>query len=259
MRLTLALACCMPAASSADEAPPWMRTVSVTAVQPPPGGSPTVWTAVALDSSAALQACSELLAAAPSASEEVQVPLVLGLWEDGRVREVSGPQEELQGARQCVLDVADALRFPADAGRSDERSVGLTIRLRWARARLEFLALTEEQKRILREVPDPTIEGNVDINAILAGLGGVEAAMARCVSRRRRKVPDMGSRMDVLVRLSRDPDTWAVHVDAMVVIDSDLGDEQAEVCVMKQLGKVAWPPPYGSGRAQIIWPFVFAH
>ena len=57
--------------------------------------------------------------------------------------------------------------------------------------------------------------------------------------------------------LSRDPADWSTRVDSLVVVDSTLGDEDAEVCVIRVLQRVRWPAPQGGMTARIVWPFVF--
>lgn len=259
-RCLLLLACLLPAVVQADEPPRWMRSVAVIAVDQPAGESGEEWVARALDEAAALQACADQVPEGPVGSEERLVTLEVGLWEDGRVRDlVSAGGDDLPAALlQCVDGVARAMRFPVAKDRSDERSIGVTVRIRWQRARLDLLAVSDDVRRAVLDVPEPTIEGHFDINMLLAELERLSRPIARCVSRRRAKVADMGTRMDVKVRLSRDPETYAAQVDSMVVVDSDLGDEDAEVCVMKQLQRVDWPPPHGMSTGVIIWPFVFA-
>ncbi len=263
MRLLLLLAWLLPAITPAiglaEEPTRWMRSVSVIAVDQPEGESREEWLARALDRARNLQTCAELLPESPETAEELKLVLAVGLWEDGSVRELSGSGDELPGpARQCIHEAANAFRFPEAADRSDDRTVLVTVRLRWQRARLELLQVSDEVRRAVLEVPEPTIDGHIDAHALVVGIGSVQDAIARCVSKRRRKVPDMGDRMDVRIRLSRDPEDWTVRVDSMVVVESNLGDEAAEVCVMKQLNKVQWPRPNGQGKAQIVWPFVFA-
>jgi hypothetical protein len=259
MRLLLMVAWLLPAIAVADEAPRWMRTISVMAVDAPEGESREDWLAAGFNGARDVQACSELLPEVPEAAEELQLILSIGLWEDGRVRDLSVSGDDVApGARQCVEDVARRLRFPEAPDRSDERTVPITVRVRWTRARLELLAVSDEVRSAVLDVPEPTIEGHIDAYSLVAQIGSIQDALARCVSKRRKKVPDMGNRMDVRIRLSRDPEDWTVRVDSMVVVQSDLGDEAAEVCVLRQLKKVEWPPPNVGGHAQIVWPFVFA-
>ena len=256
--LLLALTLLLAVPAAAEDAPTWMRSVRVTAVTPPDGAEADAFLDSALNRTGDLQRCSEQLPDAPADAEELLSTVTVGLWEDGTVSAVSLGEAELpRSARQCIEDVVETMRFPEDPARSDARSLVLTVRTRWTPARLELLTVSDEVRKAILEVPEPTIEGHVDIHYIAAQLDRLRGPLARCVSKRRKKVPDMGDRMDVQIRLSRTTD-WKVHVDSIVVVESNLGDEDAEVCVVKLLKKVAWPAPRGRDHARIVWPFVFA-
>ena len=258
MRLILLLALLVAGPAAADEAP-WMRTVAVIDVTPPDGQEPADWLAHALNRAGDLQACSELLPAAPVGdAEEITGPVRLQIWDDGTVQSVdlSGAAVP-SAAAECVAAVAHSMQFPEDLARSDERALTLSVRLRWRRARLDLLTRGAGERSAVVDVPEPTVEGFVDLVAIVAELARLEAPLVRCVSRRRRKVPDMGDRLDVQIRLSRDPADWSTRVDSLVVVDSTLGDEDAEVCVIRVLQRVRWPAPQGGMTARIVWPFVF--
>ncbi len=258
-RLLLLLAWLLPALAVADEAPRWMRSVSVISVDQPEGESREEWLARALDRAGALQGCADQLPESPGTAEELKLVLSVGLWEDGSVRDLSGSGDEVPDeARRCIDEAANAFRFPEAADRSDDRTVPVSVRGGWQRARVVRLEGSDEVRRKVLEVPEPTIDGHIDASFLVAQIERISGPVARCVSKRRKKVPDMGNRMDVRIRLSRDPEDYTVRVDSMVVVQSNLGDEAAEVCVMKQLKKVEWPRPAGRGKAQIVWPFVFA-
>ena len=241
----------------ADE-PRWMRSIAVVDVTAPGGDEARdAWLSAALNGAGALQACADQLPAAPDGASEQTTAIRVAVWDDGRVQDVSGLDALPRSARICVDEVTRGLRFPEDPERSDDRVVELRVRTRWQEARLDLLEVSDEVRRAVLDVPEPTIEGHVDVVGIAAELDRLSRPIARCVSKRRKKVEGMGTRMDVQIRLSRDPSNWSVRVDSIVVVESDIGDEDAEVCVIKQLQKVHWPRPRVGQHARILWPLVF--
>ena len=40
------------------------------------------------------------------------------------------------------------------------------------------------------------------------------------------------------------------------MLESDLGDEKAEVCIVRELERLTWPRP-GTKSALVTWPFLF--
>ena len=204
--------------------------------------------------------CSEFMPEAP-ASEELLVRYGMTLWEEGTVRSVRliepGP-EGLERATKCLMDALQSVRFPADPGLSDDRRLKVDFRARWVEARLDLIVVSEEV-RVKLDVPDPTVEGQVDLISIGARIDSIAPRLSRCLRVARKRNPEMGRRLTVRLRLAQDrehPGRSEASLEQISVVDSDLGDEDAEVCIIRELERLSWPRPF-TRVARVEWPFLF--
>lgn len=204
--------------------------------------------------------CAEYLPPLPP-ERQPPVRIALALWEEGGVRavrvldEVPGP---LDRATRCLTDVLQGLRFPGDPGLSDERRVEATFQARWDAAKLGLVAVSQEQLDRM-DVADPTVEGRVDLVSISARIDSIRPRLTRCIRLARRRSPEAGRRITVRLRLAQnreEPDAPEAWLEGLSVVESDLGDEQAEVCVVRELERLSWPRPWTS-VAFVTWPFLF--
>ena len=204
--------------------------------------------------------CAEYL---PEEPPEQTPPTRIGLvlWEEGAVRgvrvldEVPGP---LDRASRCLVEALQELRFPDDPAMTDDRRLELAFQARWDAANIKLVQITDEQ-RARTDVDDPSVEGRVDLVSISARIESIRPRLARCVRTARKRNPDLGTRITVRLRLAQNreqpeaPDAW---LEGLSVLESDLGDEKAEVCIVRELERLTWPRP-GTKSALVTWPFLF--
>ncbi len=205
--------------------------------------------------------CSEFMPEAP-ASQDILFRYGMTLWEEGAVRSVRlvepGP-EELERATKCLTDALQSIRFPADPGLSDDRRLEVDFRARWVEARLDLVVVSEAVRTRL-DVPDPRVEGRVDLISIGARIDSIAPRLSRCMRVARKRNPEMGRRLTVRLRLAQDreePGRPEASLEQLSVVDSDLGDEDAEVCIIRELERLSWPRPI-TRVARVEWPFLFA-
>ena len=204
--------------------------------------------------------CSEFMPEAP-VGEELLLRYGMTLWEEGTVRSVRlvepGP-EGMEHATKCLMDALQSLRFPSDPGLSDDRRLTVDFQARWVKARLDLFVVSDEVREKL-DVPDPTVEGRVDLISIGARIDSVAPRLSRCVRMARKRNSEMGRRLTVRLRLAQDrddPGRTEASLEQLSVVDSDLGDEDAEVCIIRELERLSWPRPF-TRVARVEWPFLF--
>jgi len=74
-----------------------------------------------------------------------------------------------------------------------------------------------------------------------------------CYEREWRRQPTLAGR--VVVRFTIGPDGRVLSSD---VQSSTLGNADVETCVVKQVGRLAFPPPKDRGNVMVVYPFVFS-
>lgn|GEM_PF-5446959 len=204
--------------------------------------------------------CAEFLPAAPPA---VQAPVSVGvsLWEEGGVRSVRVLSEitaPFDRAARCLTEALQGLDFPDDPVLSDDRRLELSFVAHWTAARLDLVAVTEAD-RARADVEDPTVEGRVDLVSISARINSIQPRLARCMRAARKRNPELGHRVAVRLRLAQnreDPQAPEAWLEALSIVESDLGDEEAEVCLVRELERLSWPRPL-TRVAAVTWPFLF--
>lgn len=205
--------------------------------------------------------CAEFLPDAPL-TDPPDARMGLTLWEEGAVRsvrelnEVPGPMERSQ---RCLVEVLQAIDFPDDPMMSDDRRLEVSFRPHWTAARLDLVAISDEQKA-RTNVADPTVEGIVDLVSIKARIDSIAPRLGRCMRSARKRNPELGHQLTVRLRLAKDlenPTAADALVEGLSVVESELGDEDAEVCIIRELERLAWPKPV-TRTARVEWPFLFA-
>lgn len=250
----------LPVAALADDDPVmWMKSLRLDTIETEaqPGEQ---LRATLISSEPRFRPCSEFLPANPP-QKQPTVRIALTLWEEGAVRsvrtldEVPGP---LDRASRCLTEVVQALHFVDDPAFSDDRRIEVSFRPRWTQARLELVAATDEERARV-DVPDPSMVGRVDLISISARISSIQPRLTRCMRAARKRNPDLGNRVTVRLRLAQnrdDPKASEAWLEALTVVESWLGDEEAEVCIVRELERLSWPRPQ-TKVAQVTWPLLF--
>lgn len=246
--------------ASAKAAPPLIvRTLRLDTVETTARPTEEL-TAALIAAEPRFRPCAEFLPDGPlEPAPAVRMRIVL--WEGGEVRSLRLLSEEVEPMRRstrCLTDAVQALRFPPDPSLSDDRRIEVSFQSRWTRPDLGIFDVPDEVKAAL-DVPDPEVRGRVDLVSIKARIDSIVPRLSRCIRAARKRTPDLGQRITVLLRLSQDredPLRSEAWVDALRVTDSDLGDTEAEVCIIRELERLSWPRPM-SQTAEVTWPFLF--
>lgn len=93
--------------------------------------------------------------------------------------------------------------------------------------------------------------GNLEQNAIQAGLDRVLPAVAACFQAKARRQPYLGGEMQLQYRVARDG-----TIKKMTVLRSSLGALEVERCVVDAAKKAAFAKPRG-GEAEFTYPLTF--
>ncbi len=259
--LLLLLSTLVPLGAIAEDEPAmWMKSLRLVSIeteaQPDIGLRATL-----ISSEPRFRPCSEFLPSSPPQEKPVGVRIALAIWEEGAVRsvrtldDVPGP---LDRAARCLTEVVQTLHFDDDPAFSDDRRIELVFEPRWSQARLDLVATTDKQRARL-DVPDPSIIGHVDLVSISARINSIQPRLTRCMRAARKRNPDLGNRVTVRLRLAQnrdDPEAPEAWLEALTVTESLLGDEEAEVCIVRELERLSWPRPQ-TKVAQVTWPFLF--
>lgn len=240
---------------------PWLRELVLTTGRMNDRDATGLELRPLFEANGGLHTCAEVLAAAPSEGSErpdpgeaVQgeaLPVTVQLWDHGQVRAVEVPDGPV-GA--CLATLITSLSFPAGEG---ERTLALTFQTAWRRPDLSVLVLDDRQKALM-DVPEPAIEGHVDLIHVAAEIASRNARLKRCYRGGRRR-GGAGRSVTLRIRLrrrlpgSREPGGELVNVS---VLESDLGDEKAEVCIVRVFDDMEYPNPW-TETAEIVWPMVF--
>jgi len=220
----------------------------------------TELTATLIAAEPAFRPCADLLPEQPV--RPAPTPrLRVELWEGGEVRSVALVTKEpasAAAAAKCLADAVETLTFPPDPTGSDERSLDVAFASRWTRPDLGVFEVSDEVIAKM-DVPDPEVRGRIDLIAIKANIDSATPRLLKCIRAARKRTPNLGQRVTVLLRLAQnrdDPMEPEATLEAMRVVDSDLGDVDAEVCIVRELEKLRWARPF-SPTAEVTWPFLF--
>lgn len=258
--LVLLASLLLPTVGDGEEFP-WLRELVLSSGRMDDRAATGLELQPLFEANGGLHTCAEELPPAPvegselpAPGEAVQgeaLPVTVLLWDHGQVRSVEAPDGAVG---ECLETLITGLSFPAGEG---ERSLALSFQGAWRRPDLSVLELDDRQKALL-DSPEPAVEGQVDLIRVAAEIASRSARLKRCYRAGRRR-GGVGRSVTLRIRLrrrppgSREPGGVLVNVS---VLESELGDETAEVCIVRVFDDMEYPNPW-TETAEIVWPMVF--